>query len=288
MFWERRFMRRGRRKLLYFFVWVCVLFFISFCGQVVYAAQPNANQVQTNQTNQTNSNVSSGTTTPIGIWDDVWDIIKLVGGSLLGTLTALITIYKFVLEKDYDIEGVEVDLINKKPLQNTEYTEFLCGEITIDDRTIEQITDPNPYYLDIVVKVSVPDGRKPLKNIIVKKLVIDMNGYKLVCVPKNKGTGGLKKCTFNKQKKTCRILLKWPTIKDKNDRIALNPTMTFRSPDYVDMYMVWYPQIILSPIVGFLFPKKLTIEYEKIKHEKGSPRIGIKSKGIFEGRKNNG
>ena len=76
-------------------------------------------------------------------------------------------------------------------------------------------------------------------------------------------------------------MLKWSTIKEKNDHIALNQTMIFRNPEFVDMYIVWYPWIMLSSIVGRLLPKKLTIEFEKIEHEIGSGRIGIISKGIF-------
>ncbi len=271
-------MRHQKRMFLYLSVWICVLFFIQFSGQAVFAGQPNTNQVQSGQTN---SNVSNSASTSGFNWNMVLESIKWIGGSLFAAVVALITIYKFVLEKRYDVESVEIDWINKKPVQNREYTDFLVFNISKDGRDVDLISAPNPYYLDISIKFFVPDGRKLMKNIIVKKMIFHMNGYELVCVPKIKTKTGLKKCTFNKQKKSCRILMKWLTIKEESDRVALNQTGIFRNPDYVDMHLVWYPQIMLSSIVGFLLPKKPTIEFEKIEHENGSTRIGIRSRGIY-------
>lgn len=279
-------MRRGQRKYFFLCVGICIFCFLLFCGQAVYAAQSNGNQVKTdqNQVNESNFNISNNTSNPIINWEDVWNGIKKIVTCLLGAIGSLLAIYKFILEKDYDIDnenGIEVELINKKPLQDIGYTKFVCEKITKNNRTIEQIADPNPYYLDIVIKISIPDGRKTLNNIIIKKLLINMDGYKLVCVLKDNNIGRLKKCKFNKQKKACRLLIKWPTIKEKQDRKELNPIAIFRDPDHVVMKMNWYPNIILSPVAGFLFPKKSTIEFEKIEHKNGSPRIAIKSKGIY-------
>ncbi len=267
----------SRSASLYFLAWMCAFFLMLFGGQTVYAVQSNTNQVQSSQTN---SSVSNGAPSSDTNWS-MGDIVKIIGGSLLAIVTSLIIIYKFILEKGYDIEAVEIDLINQKPMQNKEHTDFLISNISKEDRCVEQLSEPNPYYLEIVIKFFVPDGRKPLKNIIVKKLIFHMNGYELICVPKMDTRNKLKKCIFNKQKKTCSMLLKCSTIKEKDDRIALNQIEVFRKPNCIDMYIVWYPQIIMSSLMGFLFSKKASIEFEKIQHESNSPRIGIKSKGIF-------
>lgn len=278
-------MQRVWRYALILCVLVCAFFFISFNGQAIYAAQANtnANQVQTTH-GSTNTQVSTIN------WNVVADYIKLVGGSLLGIITALTSIYKLVLEKNYDIKDIEIELINKKLPQNTKYTDFICERISMHDRVIELLDIPNPYYLDMSIKITTPNGRKTLNDIVIRKLVFYMNGYVLICKPRNKAVFGSPKCPFNKQEgeETCDLLLKWPTIKEKDDRVALNPTMTFRNPVCLSVYLAWFPSIILASIGGYIFPQKREIVFEKIKHENGSPRIRIKSKGIFKGNGENG
>ena len=274
-----------RKKISFcLFVMVCAFFLILSNGQAIYASQMNTNQVKTTQ-NGTNNIPTSAFD-----WDTIWNYIKLVGGSLLGIITMLITIYKFVLEKKYVIENVEIDLVNRKLSHYAKYTEFVCEKISNSSRIVEEIDYPNPYYLNISIKINTPSGRKTLNDIVIKKMIFNINKYKFFCIPKMKETGSSNKCPFNEQsgKESCEILLKWPTIKDKNDRLALNPTEIFRNPNCLNMYVAWYPSIILSPIFGFIFPQKKEIIFEKMEHENGSPRIGIKSIGIYKGKMNNG
>lgn len=268
---------RRWRKILCFCIWICLYILILFNKQTVYASSDDAKQEKVEQNN------SNNTSTNIIEWEDIVDILKVAGGSILGIVTASIVIYKFVLEKDYDIgevedKGIEIQLINKKPLQDIEYTEFVCDNIVTNERIIELSNDPNPYYLDILINISTPDGRKTLKNIVIKKFLISVNGYNLVCLSKNKR---LKKCKINRKKKTCRILLKWPTIKMKNDRMILNPIRIFKNPQNVIVYINWYPHIILAPLMGTIFPKKAIFNFEKVEHNNDSPRIVIKSEGLF-------
>lgn len=276
---------QGMKKILfYLFVMVCAFFLILSNGQAIYASQTNTNQVQTVQNSTNNLMIF-----PLN-WNTLWDYIKLVGGSLLGIITMLIAIYKFVLEKKYVIENVEIDLINRKLPEDTKYIDYVCKKISINSRIVEEIDYPNPYYLDISIKIDTPDGKKTLNGIVIKKMILIINEYKFLCIPKMKDAGSYPKCPFNEQKgkESCEILLKWPAIKDKNDRLALNPTEIFRYPNCLKMYVTWYPSIILSPIFGFIFPQKKEIVFEKIKHENGSPRIRIKSIGIYKEEMING
>lgn len=272
-------MRQGRKKIVLGLI--CAFFLILYNGQTVLATQSNNNDISLNQPTQVNSNVASDSDYSIIGWDRVERIIKIIGGSLGAIIVALITIYNFLHAKDYDLENMEVHLINKNPIQDMSYTRFFCGEITKDKRSIEQKLSPNPYYLDMCIKVSVPSNRKNLKNIVLKKLIINMNGYRLKCLPEGKKHGGYKKCTYDKHNQVCMLLIKWPTIKQKNKRIELNPTMSFRNPEYVTVDLVWYPQSGLVSIVRFLHPQKRTVEFQKIEHENGISRIGIKSRRII-------
>lgn len=277
-------MKRIKKYLFLFCILVYVFFLLPVSGQVLYASQMNTNQVQINQIS------SNSTSSSIIDWNAVSNIIKILGGSLFAIVTALITFYKFWLEKDYDIENIEISLINKKLPQNIKYTEFICKRILSNEKVVEEKDFPNSYYLDISIKITTPNGRKTLNDIVIKEMIIDMNEYKIYCFPKDKKMGSSSKCPFNKQKEEerCEILLKWPTIKSKNDRIALNPATIFKNPDYLSINLVWYPSIIMSPIWGAIFPHKREIVFEKMKHENGSSRIGIKSKGIFKGKRVNG
>lgn len=286
-------MRYTRIKLLCIGLCISLLFFILVNGQAVVASKTST--TQTTQSSQIGSKVSGSVSGSNLSW---LEILKIIGGSVLATIVAIITIYKFILEKRYDIESTMIYLICKKPLSNLEYTEFRVLSITREGKEVVQTSNPNPYYLDISVVLSIPDGQKLLNNIFVKKINFHINGYDLVCVPKIQALTGSKKCIFNKQNRTCEILLKWPTIKGgedrrvqedlkaQKDREALNQIRAFNNPETIVMHIKWYPQVIISSVVGFFLPKKAKIKFEKIEYENETPRIGIRSIGIFKEEKN--
>lgn len=286
-------MRYTRIKLVGIGVCACLLFFILFNGQVVGASKTSTNQTQSSQTGV---NASKSVSKSASSWDKVGEVIKIVA-PIFTIVGVIICIYKFILEKRYDIESIVICLIHKKPLQNMQYSKYKVMSITKEEKEVALISAPNPYYFDISINFSIPEGRKLLNNIFIKKICFNINGYELVCDSENVNRAGIEKCMFNKQNKTCNILLKWPSIKGgesrkdqeeqkaQKDREALNQFMAFRNPEKIDMYMNWYPQVMLSPIVGYFLPKRAKIKFEKIEHENGTTRIGIKSIGIFEGRK---
>ena len=162
-------MRYTRKKLLCIGVCVCLLFFILLNGQAVAASKNNTNQTQSSQTG---SNISNGASASGFSWNKVGEGIKILGGSVLALIVAIIAIYRFVLEKRYDIESIVIDLIHKKPLQNMEYTDFGVVNISKEGEEVTQISEPNLYYFDISINFSIPDGRKLLNNIILKKMYL--------------------------------------------------------------------------------------------------------------------
>lgn len=208
------------------------------------------------------------------------NILKfLVSVILAGTLTC-INIYKFWVERKYEIESVNIDLVNDREQNCIGCTELQHHKIYKNKKEIFARKFATPCYLDMSIKISIPNTRKKIKNIAIRNMSVYVNGYRIIYKGIGRGVCRVSKCKVDKQNDTVNLLLKFPTIKEEHNK-KLNPIFAFQNPEKVCVKFKWLTGASIFVIFNLWLYKSSTIEFEKSDYQKGSGKIGIKSKGIY-------
>lgn len=247
----------------------CLLLLVFLSEQGVVFAQTKVDTVQTDQSAPNKLNF---------FWNEK-NVNILLG--LLGLVTGSVSLYKFYLSPKYSIESLQINLVHKAPIQDIGYTEFVCANISKDNMSVEQNDWINPYYLEVNIKIPIPNEHRALQAIIINRLIINIGEFEIKCLPKKE-----KKCAYDKLNNTCTVLIKWPAFKEIEYRRLLNPIEKFLDPEgnKIILHISWYPRITILSVFGILFPEKEAIIFEKKKYEKGSSIISIVSKKILKER----
>lgn len=263
---------RKRKTCLWFALICLVIIAFAFDKNVV-----KANQTVGSQTQTTSSNTSSSIPNQNAI--KISEYFKYVLTVILAGLLTIINIYRYFLERKYEIILISVYLINEDITYDDGYTRFNCEKIIRNGQEIEKKRLEMPYYLDVSIKISSPNTRKNIENIVIKEIEFDIDGYILQYKCEGNTYFGYKKCRVEKQEGICSLLFKYPSIKKYNGVSKINPTLFFKNPEVMHMSFKWATSVSIFSIFGFLFPKSVKVEFEKKEYQ--NTRMGIESKKIY-------
>lgn len=266
-------MFKRRKNICIFIAFLFIVFnCVFFDRSIAMAAIASDSQKQmTNESSDNSYRINN---------QNVDDILKYLVTVILAGIVSFIGIYKFFVEKQYEIELVNINLVNERVNGVQCYTKFMYNKVYKGKERIKSIGSGTPYYLDISIKLSIPETRKKVDAIVIKKLVFCMNGYKLKYKREKDGFWGSKKCKVDKQNDICLLFLNFPSIKE-DDLKKLNPINAFQEPKEVFLKLKWRTIVNVFSIFGFLFNKSANVKFEKAEYQKYSAQIGIKSKGIY-------
>lgn len=255
-----------RKRFFFLFLFVCVCFGLICSGQDILVLQVQANGSV--------ANTPDDTTLKKILESDIFAIVKVIVPLLFGSVLTLI---KYFSERKCDIENIDIEIINENPVQDKKYTRFSCNRIKKNGDNIIQEKGNNPYFYDMSIKIEIPNGNKKIKNLAIKKIIMEINGYELVFFSQKGGHLGYKKCRFDRQNDVCSLLLKHPSLKAKEDKRALNPYYVYKYSQNMNIYINYFTNVNILSILNYFFPNKRTIEFGQKEYGDGKGRIGIES-----------
>lgn len=261
-----------RRKKCYL-CYAILLFFliILFKKNVVIAEQSVDDEMQTVSSNATGD---ISTSSRLG----GSNILKYILGISPAALFATINIYKFLIERKYDINSISIELINKDIAHDNKYPKFYCEKITVNENEIIKRSLENPYYLNVMMIINTSNTRVRISKIVIKGIEFEMGGFKLQFTGEGRSLFGYKKCRVDQQSGVCSMLFRYPSIKKEKSKI--NPVRHFQNPDNMRLSFKWANANIFS-IISFLIPKTVNAEFKKIDNPNNPALMGIESVRIY-------
>ena len=173
---------------------------------------------------------------------DIKKLVSILGGSVLGTFVAVITIYNFSIRRKTEITEVKMDLLCQE-LSDVGHKWCVCQKVLKDGEEIEQKDRQYPFVLNLEIKFSVPHTIAKPKKIHFKCLEVIINDYKLIYTLPEKQ---VLKCAFETIGECCAFYLEYPSIKDKEIRNAVNIENAFIYPENIYIYVEWYSKIFTN------------------------------------------
>lgn len=264
-----------RRKKCYLcYVVLLIFLIILFKKNIVIAGQTVDNDIQAVSSNATGDISASST---LGVSNILKYILSISPAGLYST----INIYKYFLERKYEIVSINIEFICKDITHDNKYPTFYCEKIIVGENEIDKRRVENPYYLDVMLIIKTSNTRDRISNIVIKGIEFEMGGYKLQYKGEGRSLLGYKKCRVDKQSGVCLLLFKYPSIKTENGLSMINPVPHFQNPKNVRLNFKWASNANIFSIFGFLIPKTVNAEFEKKDNQNSSTFIGIKSVRIY-------
>ncbi|XCP84042.1 hypothetical protein ABXS75_13290 [Roseburia hominis] len=277
-------MQRRGRKLLHFFVWLSILFLFLFSGQGIYAEQQKTESEQIEQNNEVNSEGHPETNFQIP------NILKIIfGTSVVAAIGSLIGIKNYFDDRKCDLDNVCIELLDEKPDNIDDYTVLECGKITKNNEIIE-IGEEDYHYYDISIVIK-RTPKKKIDYLAIKELIIEMNSYRIIYIPKEEKRFDYKLCSEHRGKEKYSILMIPPTARKIEHYDNLSAASIFEKPHNFKMYISYLVVANWRFFDNFIHPEPRIILFEKKIYDTNNSEIkpiGLESKSIRKGRLNNG
>lgn len=273
----------SKNKIVFFLI----LFICFSIGQVVYASDVSANEIQVSANNLQASAIGSGileVIRKIGKW--IVDNIIFILGTF--TIEAMLVIILEVRKRNSDIASVEIELLSQKPNNKEGYTFFECDKIFFGNNMIEKSKLWSSFYYSIIIKMDNPEEKKKIHTLAIKKLILVVDKYVFVYYPAEGDKHKYRKCSVSLDNDECHLLLESPKTKSLDSEEKFNAVRFFNEPNQVKMYIEFINNPNILTIFSFLFLKTRKVFFEKKNHCQGSGRIVIDNKDILKGKYENG
>lgn len=195
----------AKKKFLHIFalLYVCL---ILFSGQSAWASQQNTHPEQIDQNKKEDS---KGFIENIA---QIPNILKIIfGTSVVAAGGSLVAIKNYFDERTCNLSKVYIELLDEKPENADNYTILECGKIIKEGENIE-IGERDYHYYDVSIMVN-RSPKKKIDYLVIKELIIEMNGYKVIYLPKGDKHFEHELCKVHMGEDRYSILMVPPTAK---------------------------------------------------------------------------